>query len=85
MLILYDWPQWSLINTSIIENTLKDVPAHICLSFCAVFSLQMSTAIEISVILATPNVTKTNDIWKKWCFPNILEGSITPQSNQNTF
>ena len=24
----------------------------------------MSTAIEISMILATPNVTKTNDIWK---------------------
>ena len=32
------------------------------LSFCAVFSLQMSSAIEISMILATPNVTKTNDI-----------------------
>ena len=46
----------------------------------------MSTAIEIAMILATPNVTKTNDIWKKKrCFPHILEGSITPQSNQNTF
>ena len=32
------------------------------LRFCAVFSLQMSSAIEISTILATPNVTKTNDI-----------------------
>ena len=29
MLILYDWPQWSFINTDIIENTLKDVSAHI--------------------------------------------------------
>ena len=45
----------------------------------------MSTAIEISTILATPSVTKTNDIWKKQCFSHILEGSITPQSNQNTF
>ena len=50
----------------------------------------MSTAIEIPTILAIPNVTKTNDIWKKKqtkkrCFPHILEGSITPQSNQNTF
>ena len=45
----------------------------------------MSTAIEISTILAAPNVTKTNDIWKKQCFPHILEGSITPRNNQNTF
>ena len=45
----------------------------------------MSTAIEISTILATPNVTKTNDIWKKRRFPHILEGSITPQGNQNTY
>ena len=37
------------------------------LSFCAVFSLQMSTAIEISTILAA-NVTKINDIWKKDVF-----------------
>ena len=29
MLILYDWPQWSFINTDIIENALKDVSAHI--------------------------------------------------------
>ena len=44
------------------------------------------SAIEISTILAIPNVTKTNDIWKKTrCFRHILEGSITPQSNQNTF
>ena len=62
MLILYEWPQWSFINTDIIENALKDVSAHIELSSCAIFSLQMSTAIEISTILATPNVTKTNDI-----------------------
>ena len=46
----------------------------------------MSTAIEISTILATPNVTKTNDIWKKKpMFSSHLEGSIKPQSNQNTF
>ena len=62
MLILYEWPQWSLINTDIIENALKDVSVHILLSFCAVFSLQMSNAIEIPTILATPSVTKTNDI-----------------------
>ena len=36
----------------------------------------MSTAIEISTILATPKVTKTN---------NILDGTISPQSYQNTF
>ena len=29
MLILYDWPQWSFINTNIIENALRDVSAHI--------------------------------------------------------
>ena len=29
MLILYEWPQWSFINTDIIENALKDVSAHI--------------------------------------------------------
>ena len=29
MLILYEWPQRSFINTDIIENALKDVPAHI--------------------------------------------------------
>ena len=62
MLILYEWPQWSFINTDTIENALKDMSAHIQLSFCAVVSLQMSTAIEISMILTTPNVTKTNDI-----------------------
>ena len=28
----------------------------------------MSTAIEISTILATPNVKKTNDIWKNDVF-----------------
>ena len=28
-LILYDWSQWSFINTDIIENALKDVSAHI--------------------------------------------------------
>ena len=43
------------------------LPTYI-LSFCAVFSLQMSAAIEISTILATPNVTKTNDIWKNYVF-----------------
>ena len=42
----------------------------------------MLTVIEVSTILATPNVTKTNDIWKT--DPHILEGSITPKSNQNT-
>ena len=29
MLILYEWPQWSFINTDIIENALKDVSVHI--------------------------------------------------------
>ena len=29
MLILYEWPQWSFINTDIIEITLKNVSAHI--------------------------------------------------------
>ena len=29
MLILYEWPQWSFINTDIIENALNDVSAHI--------------------------------------------------------
>ena len=28
MLILYEWPQWSFINTDI-ENALKDMSAHI--------------------------------------------------------
>ena len=45
----------------------------------------MSTAIEISTILATPNVSKTNDICKKRYFPHILDGNITSQSTQNTF
>ena len=68
MLILYEWPQWSFKNTAIIENAHKEVSAHILLNLCAAFSLQMSTAIEISTILATPNVTKTNDIWKNDVF-----------------
>ena len=29
ILILYKWPQWSFINTDIIENALNEVPAHI--------------------------------------------------------
>ena len=29
MLILYEWPKWSFVNTDIIENALKGVSAHI--------------------------------------------------------
>ena len=29
VLILYEWPHLSFINTDIIENALKDVTAHI--------------------------------------------------------
>ena len=29
MLILYEWHQWSFMNTEIIKNALKDMSAHI--------------------------------------------------------
>ena len=29
MLFLYEWPQWSFINTDFIENALKEMSAHI--------------------------------------------------------
>ena len=46
------------------------------LHFCAIFCLQMSSAIEISTTLATPKVTKTNDIWINDVFLTFLKATF---------
>ena len=58
---MYELPHWSFLNTDIIENALKKCLPTYNLRLYAVFSLQMSTAVEIYTILATANVTKISD------------------------
>ena len=63
--------------------TQKSVCPH--LHFWAVFSLQMSSAIEISTILATPKVTKTYDIWINNVFLTFLKATFHPKVMRTPF
>ena len=64
----------------------KCLPTYVYnLHFCAVFSLQMSSAIEISTILATPKVTKTNDIWINDVFLTFFKVTFHPKVMRTPF
>ena len=71
-------PIFKILVRTLTHSALHGQPrgknmAHYPPNDCAVFSLQVSIAVEICMILATPKVT------------NILEGSILSQNKRNNF